>query len=312
MYRIRLHGRGGQGIKTAGRMLGTAFFAEGLEVQDAPRYGAERRGAPIFATVRASRHPIYERGVIPKPDLSVVADDTLVSVATAGVLKGVREGSVLLIASAEQASVWKARLRLEVPVFTIPAGPDEGAEHRFAGAACAGATARLVDVISRASLEAAVREELADLGADVAAANLESALAAYDGFGAHAGCVPEGPDLAAASDERPDWVDLPLEPARLSAPDIHATATSVQVRTGLWRTMRPVIDHDRCHRCTWVCSTLCPDGAIAVDAAGSPRIDYDHCKGCLVCVAVCPPHAIRAVPEQQAVGESAEAAGGRP
>jgi pyruvate ferredoxin oxidoreductase gamma subunit len=247
MYRIRLHGRGGQGIKTAGRMLGTAFFAEGLEVQDAPRYGAERRGAPIFATVRASRHPIYERGVIPKPDLSVVADDTLVSVATAGVLTGVREGSVLLIASAEQASVWKARLRLEVPVFTIPAGPDEGAEHRFAGAACAGATARLVDVISRASLEAAVREELADLGADVAAANLESALAAYDGFGAHAGCVPEGPDLAAASDERPDWVDLPLEPARLSAPDIHATATSVQVRTGLWRTMRPVIDHDRCH-----------------------------------------------------------------
>jgi Pyruvate/2-oxoacid:ferredoxin oxidoreductase delta subunit len=27
-----------------------------------------------------------------------------------------------------------------------------------------------------------------------------------------------------------------------------------------------------------------------------PRIDLDHCKGCLVCVAVCPPHAIRAVP----------------
>ncbi len=43
MYRIRLHGRGGQGIKTADRMLGTAFFAEGFEVQDAPRYGAERR-----------------------------------------------------------------------------------------------------------------------------------------------------------------------------------------------------------------------------------------------------------------------------
>ena len=75
--------------------------------------------------------------------------------------------------------------------------------------------------------------------------------------------------------------------------------------------MRPVIDHDLCRRCTWVCSTLCPDGAIAVDAEGSPRIDYDHCKGCLVCVAVCPPHAIRAVPERQVVGEGAEVAGGR-
>ena len=43
MYRIRFHGRGGQGMKTASRILGTAFFLSGYEVQDAPRYGAERR-----------------------------------------------------------------------------------------------------------------------------------------------------------------------------------------------------------------------------------------------------------------------------
>ena len=55
MYRLRFHGRGGQGMKTAGRILGTAFFLAGFEVQDAPRYGAERRGAPIFAYVRAAR-----------------------------------------------------------------------------------------------------------------------------------------------------------------------------------------------------------------------------------------------------------------
>ena len=27
MYRIRFHGRGGQGMKTASRILGSAFFA---------------------------------------------------------------------------------------------------------------------------------------------------------------------------------------------------------------------------------------------------------------------------------------------
>ena len=58
MYRIRFHGRGGQGMKTASRILGTAFFIQGYEVQDAPRYGAERRGAPIFAYVRAAWQPI--------------------------------------------------------------------------------------------------------------------------------------------------------------------------------------------------------------------------------------------------------------
>jgi pyruvate ferredoxin oxidoreductase gamma subunit len=47
----------------------------------------------------------------------------------------------------------------------------------------------------------------------------------------------------------------------------------------------------------WVCGTLCPDGAISADAEGRPRIDYDHCKGCLICAAVCPPHAIEALPE---------------
>ena len=49
MYRIRFHGRGGQGVKTASQILSSALFLEGFEVQDAPRYGAERRGAPIFA-----------------------------------------------------------------------------------------------------------------------------------------------------------------------------------------------------------------------------------------------------------------------
>ncbi len=88
MFRIRFHGRGGQGMKTASRVLGSAFFLEGFEVQDAPLYGAERRGAPIFANVRASREPIDERGVIRHPDLVVVADDTLISVPAAAVLQG--------------------------------------------------------------------------------------------------------------------------------------------------------------------------------------------------------------------------------
>ena len=64
--------------------------------------------------------------------------------------------------------------------------------------------------------------------------------------------------------------------------------------------MRPVIDLERCHRCHWLCSTLCPDGAIDVLADGAPQIDYDHCKGCMICVAQCPSHAIEAIAESAA------------
>ena len=107
-------------------------------------------------------------------------------------------------------------------------------------------------------------------------------------------------ESSAASYEDPGWIDLPLDEAGISAPHIHGAATSVQVRTGLWRTMRPVIDYQRCKRCSWICTTFCPDSAMSVDTDRTPRIDYDNCKGCLVCVAVCPPHAIGAVPEREA------------
>ncbi len=299
MYRIRLHGRGGQGIKTAGQVLGSAFFREGFEVQDAPRYGAERRGAPIFAYVRARRGAIHERGVIANPDLVVVADDTLVSVPAAGVLQGAGVATVFLIASAEPGRVWRDRLKLQGPVLTVAPGAD-AADSADVGLRCAAAAARLVGVIGRETLVSALREELARYGEAALAGGVVRALAAFDAMAPHEGLVREGGVVAAQGYAAPQWIDMPFEAATLAAPDIPAAATSELSRTGAWRTMSPVIDYERCNRCSWVCSTLCPDSAIHVDADHRPRIDYDHCKGCLVCVAVCPTHAIRAVPQREA------------
>ncbi|MCU0970600.1 MAG: 2-oxoacid:acceptor oxidoreductase family protein [Gammaproteobacteria bacterium] len=308
MYRIRFHGRGGQGMKTAGRMLGSAFFHEGFEVQDAPRYGAERRGAPIFAYVRADRVPISERGIIRRPDLVVVADDSLVPIPAAGVLTGLSGRCVLLIDTHESAETWRRRLSLEAPIIALPAPADtaDPTQLPFVGAACAGAAARLVGVIGAAALERAISDEVGHFGAEIVAQNLERAFQAYDQMAAHAGCVAPREEESAADWERPAWVDLPVEEARVAAPVIHGALTSEAAQTGLWRTMRPVVDYGRCNRCWWVCSTFCPDGAITVDADGSPRIDYAHCKGCLVCVAQCPPHAIAAVPEHEAAAAAGE------
>lgn len=302
MYRLRFHGRGGQGMKTASRILGTAFFLAGFEVQDAPRYGAERRGAPIFAYVRADRRVINERGVIRRPDLVIVADETLVAISGAGVLQGITPGTVLLISSTEKPEVWQERLNLAGPVLTLPRAPGikDLFAQRFIGAACAGAAARLVGVIPRDSLAQAIRDELAHLGETVVAKDLDAALGAYDLLAEHAGCVIEAPEPSAETYEKPRWIDLPFDAANLSAPDIFTPASSAQVPTGLWRTVRPVIDYDHCKKCAWICSTLCPDSTISVNAAGYPEIDYEHCKGCLICMTSCPSHAIRAVPEEEA------------
>lgn len=289
MLRIRFHGRGGQGVKTASQILSSALFLDGYVVQDAPRYGAERRGAPIFAYVRAGRAPIRERGVIERPDLVVVADETLVTLGAAGVLQGAGAGTVTLIHSDTPPESWKERTGLPGIVLTLPVAQP-------AGVRCAGAAARLLGVVGRDKLQRALESELGELGADVLARNCAAALAAFDAFAPMAGAARESEaDPAAAAP--PEWIDVPLEPAAVAAPEVRARATSTASQTGLWRVLRPVIDYDLCRRCSWVCGTYCPDSAIRADPTGSPVIDYDHCKGCMVCVSVCPPHAIHAVPE---------------
>jgi len=293
MFRIRFHGRGGQGIKTAGRMLGTAFFREGFEVQDAPLYGAERRGAPVFAYVRAARKPIFERGIIRHPDLVIVADDSLIAVPAAGVLNGVTGQTVLLILSSTGAEVWRQRLNFPGRILVLPPLP----EGHAASPLCAGAAARLTAAITETNLQLAIHQELAGLPEAIIQRNIEEAMQAYAGLAAQAGIAGEGELIPSEGHEVPDWIDLALETA--SAPAIHGGLTSLLAKTGLWRTLKPIIDYDRCNRCWWVCSEFCPDGAIAVEKDGTPRIDYDHCKGCMICVAQCPPHAIAAVPEHQ-------------
>jgi pyruvate ferredoxin oxidoreductase gamma subunit len=260
--------------------------------------GVQTCALPIY--VRAARAPIHERGVIRVPDLVVVADDSLVPVPAAGVMQGLSARTVLLLVSATDADTWRSRLNFAGPLLTLPPGPTADAEARHAGAACAGAAARLTGAIARDALAAALRAELAAFGDAALGRNLDQALAAWDALADRAGIVAEGGGFAATGGPPAEWIEPPLDTADAGAAAIHAGANSVQVRTGLWRTLRPVADLARCKHCWWVCSAFCPDSAIRVGADGTPQIDYDHCKGCMICVAQCPAHAIAAVPESEA------------
>ena len=287
-------------MKTASRILGSAFFKAGYEVQDAPRYGAERRGAPIFAYVRADRRIINERGIIGCPDLVVVADDTLVGMPAAGVTQGMDAHTVLLINSHEATATWSSRLNTEARILTLVAREDavDRASLPYIGSRCAAAAAALCGVVTRDMLIAALNQELAHLAQETIQENRATALGVFDDMSAQAGLVTQGGPTSAVDYTAPEWIEMPFDNAAVSNLAIHAGANSVEVRTGLWRTMRPIIDYARCSGCAWICSTYCPDGAINVRGDGYPDIDYDHCKGCLICVAQCPPHAIESIPEQ--------------
>jgi pyruvate ferredoxin oxidoreductase gamma subunit len=299
-------------MKTASRILSNAFFLGGYEVQDAPRYGAERRGAPIFAYVRAAKQPINERGIINRPDLVIVADDSLVAIPAAGVLQGIGPQTVLMINSHEAAKTWEERLNVPGQVLILPVSEEveDRAELPFLGTTCAGAAARLIGIIPLEHLQQAIRDELAHLGTEIVEKNLQQVAEAYELAAEYGGKVIEGAEISAQDYAKPEWIELPFEVASISAPTIHTGLTSELAATGTWRTLRPVIDYQLCSRCWWVCSEFCPDGAITVDDEGYPHIDLDHCKGCMICVAQCPPHAIEAVAESIAqLAEAAEASG---
>ena len=302
MYRIRFHGRGGQGIKVTSRILGSALFMNGYEIQDAPRYGAERRGAPIFAYVRASKDAIYERGIVHNPDLIVVADESLIPLPAAAVRKGADEHTVLLLNTRLDAQTWKERLNFPGTVLSFDAHTcfEEQQDERFTGSACGGAASRLLGLFDKSILKEAINEELQEMKSEIIEKNITIALKAYDLMQPHERCVRSAEKTDALNYIKPHWVQLPFEDARTSAPVIHATLTSENVPTGLWRTLHPIIHYEHCHRCWWNCSTFCPDSAINVNEESFPVIDYDHCKGCLICSTICPSHAIEVISESEA------------
>lgn len=67
--------------------------------------------------------------------------------------------------------------------------------------------------------------------------------------------------------------------------------TSKLFSTGDWRSLKPVMDWEKCKQCL-LCAPVCPDSSIPVVDGKRGEFDYDHCKGCGVCSKACPFDAI--------------------
>ena len=95
LQQVRFHGRGGQGAVSAAALLSLAAFEDGFEAQAFPRFGSERRGAPVESYVRISDRPIRSHTQIYEPDAVVLLDSTLLR--SEPVLAGLREGGTVVI-----------------------------------------------------------------------------------------------------------------------------------------------------------------------------------------------------------------------
>jgi len=74
-----------------------------------------------------------------------------------------------------------------------------------------------------------------------------------------------------------------------------STGSMLINKTGGWRSVRPVIDIEKCVSCM-VCWKFCPDACITLEEE-KPVINLDYCKGCGICTEECPKGAITLVLE---------------
>jgi pyruvate ferredoxin oxidoreductase gamma subunit len=273
-------------MKTAGRILGSAAFRAGYEVQDSPVYGAERRGAPMMSFVRIAGEPILERGAIGSPHLVVVSDDTLLEDPASSPLAGCHGAATVLLNTAREGITTAVRtigpdlseLALRTTSSLVSLSAALGA-----GAAC------LVGLAEEDALRG-VEEELSMIGPERLSQNLALVREVYS-LGVRWPRI-DWPAAEIGPPQEASLVELPLDPPRRAAPTVYASANTRQRHTGSWRQFRPVLEREKCNRC-WLCFVSCPEAAIVLDDEEYPRVDLDVCKGCLLCAHECPTHAFR-------------------
>jgi len=296
MLRIRLHGRGGQGIKTASQILGSAAFYSGFQAQDFPLYGAERRGAPIVAFTRISENPILERGPIASPDILLIGDETLLEGAQPAPICGADGATSIFVNSAKSPEELQKRFTFFRPPFQLNLTElcVQYLNHgMLLSTALAAAGARLTGIIEIQELLRAVETELnmQRIQKEVLQKNLDLAKAVFQSLTSATFLQRSDNDLQPSP-----LINMPQKNIAEAAPLIFSMGNMALRKTGDWRVTRPEIDYSQCNKCL-ICYARCPDGAIHLDTDERPEIDYDHCKGCMICAQECPGHFINTVRE---------------
>ncbi len=158
---IRWHGRGGQGVVTASRMLATAALRAGYYPQSLPDFGAERSGAPVAAYSRIGTEPPTVRGPVTAPTAVVVLDLTLV--AAVDVLDGLQPGGLVIVNTPRDPGTVRDMLGVRrAIVFTVDA---TGIATRLTGrplpnSPMVGALIRAMPIVDLPTMLATLREEM--------------------------------------------------------------------------------------------------------------------------------------------------------
>ncbi|NOZ54142.1 MAG: hypothetical protein GXP08_13605 [Gammaproteobacteria bacterium] len=176
LHDIRLHGRGGQGTVSAAALLALAAFEDGFESQAFPKFGSERRGAPVEAYVRISSSVIRAHTQVYTPDAVVIQDVGLLH--SEPLLQGLNPGGLIVLNAVEKPTNIGDNFRW----ICLPAS---GISERHIGrplpnTVLLGALAASTEWVSLIALEKAITIHLASKGEETVKVNIEALREGYE------------------------------------------------------------------------------------------------------------------------------------
>ncbi len=176
---IRFHGRGGQGTVSAAALMALAAFEGGFESQAFPKFGSERRGAPVEAYVRISQSEIRTHNQVYTPDAVVIQDVGLLR--SEPLLRGLKKGG-LIVLNSEQEPDLTDNNENGFHWVCLPAS-EIGERHigrPLPNTVLLGALAAATQWVSLSALEQAVTNHLSKKGETMVKANIEALREGYE------------------------------------------------------------------------------------------------------------------------------------
>ncbi|MEN0058462.1 MAG: 2-oxoacid:acceptor oxidoreductase family protein [Bdellovibrio sp.] len=299
---IRMEAIGGQGANSSGKILAeAAVLKSDFTGNHFSSFGSEKRGSPVRSFVRFSteKKVIRSASFIDHPDLLIIFHESLI-VSHPEILQGVSERTDIVINSpSSPRQIRFPQGTICRTIATISAVQLARQLQCGQNAVLLGAAARFCPEISSSVIRETLGDFFQDKGVEVIEKNLSgfdagSAEVAWESFSLNQA------SLEATENALPDlgWRNAPIGGV-ITNPGNSVLKNHSASRRGVV----PQLKKEICFNCGY-CDMVCPDFCFVwdIDPLGerSPTlkgIDYQYCKGCQKCVAVCPVDALKPVLE---------------